>query len=436
MSGGADDEYRAVVFDESFVRAARIQEFSARERLDTDGGPVRVRHTFPSGLARQATVLVLLIMAAFTFALYMGVRHPYRAHHTTPVPQLRAQVIALVPAGKVPAVSASRPFTGRSVVGYGTDAAGISLPDPHRVGGFAESEVAEALNTAKDYLVASSINPRTLFDGDVRGVLNLLDPGQADQFDTGLAEPALDGSREATGWLVRFKPDLPLAQVGQVRVKGSLTASETSDKQLQIATDHTFVYALHGLGAADTGVSLFTVRRELRFHFDHTDVRHHRLEVATADVAAGPLACSGSVGGYFRPILAGGTAGSVAPVDPFSRTRPVGAVCAPLSAKDMTGGPPVKKHTAGSAADKAGTVGTAGTSNTGGPTPGAGPAVTSTPPGTLPTGGVWHDAGASPAGPTSPAGPVGPVGRTAEATPRLPALLLSPSPRRPSPRSL
>lgn len=411
MSGGTDDEYRSVVFDESFVRAARIQEFSARERLDTDGGPVRVRHTLPRGLARQAVVLILLILVAFAFALYMGVRHPYHAHHAAPVPQVRAEVISLVPTGRVPAVPAAGPFTGRSVVGWGTDAAGISLPDPHQVGGFAESEVAEALDTAKDYLVASSINPRTLFHGDVRGVLDLLDPGQADQFDTAVAQPALDGSHEATGWLVRFKPDVPLAQVGQVRVKGSLTATETSDHQLEIATDHTFVYALHGVGKADTGVSLFTVRRELRFRFDHQDVHHHRLELATADVAAGPLDCSGSVGGYFRPVLAGDTAAAPTPVDPFSRSRPVGAVCAPLSAQDMTGGPAVRKETGGSGDHRS------RTRPTNGPTPG----TTGTPSNPLPAVSAWHD----------------PADRwTAQATPQLPARPPSPSQGRPWPLTL
>ena len=35
----------------------------------------------------------------------------------------------------------------------------------------------------------------------------------------------------------------------------------------------------------------------------------HRVELADADVAAGPLACSSDVDGYFRPILAGGARG-------------------------------------------------------------------------------------------------------------------------------
>ncbi len=32
-SAGGEDEYRSLVFDESFVRAARMQEFSAEERM-------------------------------------------------------------------------------------------------------------------------------------------------------------------------------------------------------------------------------------------------------------------------------------------------------------------------------------------------------------------------------------------------------------------
>ena len=60
-------------------RAARIQEFSARERLDGAARAVRIRHVLPRGLARQAVALILLIVLAFGFAIYMGVRHPYKA---------------------------------------------------------------------------------------------------------------------------------------------------------------------------------------------------------------------------------------------------------------------------------------------------------------------------------------------------------------------
>ncbi|MEY7976781.1 hypothetical protein AB8O53_10710, partial [Streptomyces pilosus] len=69
--GGGEDEYGSVVFDESFVRAARLREYSARERI-TDHAPA-VRRSPPlrrGGLSRQALVLVLLIAVAFGTAVY------------------------------------------------------------------------------------------------------------------------------------------------------------------------------------------------------------------------------------------------------------------------------------------------------------------------------------------------------------------------------
>ena len=50
LPGGGEDEYRSVVFDESFVRAARLQEFSAQERMD-DHAP---RRTQPPALGAAA----------------------------------------------------------------------------------------------------------------------------------------------------------------------------------------------------------------------------------------------------------------------------------------------------------------------------------------------------------------------------------------------
>jgi hypothetical protein len=333
--GGGDDEYRSVVFDESFVRAARIQEYSARERLD--GGAaraVRVRHVLPRGLARQAVALILLIVVAFGFAVYMGVRHPYRADTPAAGQQLQTDVIPLVPTGPVPAVSATSPFAGSSAEHYRIGAEGINADGARRIGGFSESEVDQAYTTAKEYLTDSSLDPRTVLNGDVGAVRNLLDPGQLDQFDSSLSRPAADGLHEATGWLVRFDPAAKVRLVtDEIRVQGTLQAAETSDNRLEIVADHTFVYAVRG-PAPDDEVSLFTVRRQLHFRFDHQDLQQHHIEIVQADVAAGPLACATPLQG-FRPILAGHTApGAVSGADPYNHDRPVGAVCAPLGGGD------------------------------------------------------------------------------------------------------
>src|SRR3954466_2967517 len=77
--GGGEDEYRSVVFDESFVRAARLQEFSAQERLDDHAPAVRNRRPWGrAGGGRQALILIVMIALAFATAIYMGIRHPYQ----------------------------------------------------------------------------------------------------------------------------------------------------------------------------------------------------------------------------------------------------------------------------------------------------------------------------------------------------------------------
>lgn len=331
--GGGEDEYRSVVFDESFVRAARIQEYSARERLDGAARAVRIRHVLPRGLARQAVALVLLIVVAFGFAIYMGVRHPYQGGGTGESEQLKSTVIPLVPTGTVPAVSASSPFAGARAATFQVGARGITLPEPHQVGGFSQTEVSDAYDAAKKYLTESGLNPQTVTGGDVRAVRGLLDPGQRGQFDSSLTHPAADGSHEATGWLVRFDPEAHVRLLpGGIRVQGTLEASATSDDALEIAADHTFVYALRGPGAADSPVSLFTVRRQLTFRFSHDDLQQQRIDLVQADVAAGPLACSAAVQRDFKPILAGDSApGAVTGADPYNHDHPVGAVCAPLT---------------------------------------------------------------------------------------------------------
>jgi hypothetical protein len=362
-SGGGEDEYRSVVFDESFVRAARIQEYSARERQDDASHPVRIRHVLPRGLARQAVALILLIVLAFGFAIYMGVRHPYKAHDAGTGEQLRVTVIPLVPGGRVPAVSPAAPFTGTAAAGYASGVGGLNVPRQlHRIGGYSEGEVSEGYDTAVDFITDSALEEQTVTGGDVREVRALLDPSQIDQFDSSLSDPAADGSREVTGWMVRFDPD-PEVRVelaggnAGIRVNGSWTASETGDDHLEIVADHTYVYAIRGSSDPTGAVSLFTVRRKMRFHFDHQELTRHHIEVVQADVAAGPLACSAEVQSYFRPILAGHSApDAVAGADPYNREHPPGAVCAPLT--DATGSgpadppasPPAAATTAGAGA--------------------------------------------------------------------------------------
>lgn len=334
--GGGEDEYRSVVFDESFVRAARLQEFSAQERLDDHAPAVRRRQPLHRGLPRQALILVVLIAVAFGTAIYMGVRNPYQ----TPVAELsreplRMTVIPLAPQGAVPGASDPEQLFARSPAAqFGTGAEGIALPAIRRTAHFSDSQVVGALTTAKDYLVESSLYPAVLAGREVRAVRVMLDPDQLDQFDQSFDRPAADGRHAPTGWLVRFDPSHAQLADDRIRVRGTLRVIEPDARTLEVVADHTFVYALRPTGADDRAkASLFTVRRELHFSFDRDDLRMHQARLIVSYVQAGPLSCAEDSADRFRPLLAGQTAkeGGPAGTDPYA-TGGAPALCGSMAA--------------------------------------------------------------------------------------------------------
>ncbi|WP_189702697.1 SCO2583 family membrane protein [Streptomyces anandii] len=334
--GGAEDEYRSVVFDESFVRAARLQEYSAHERMTDHTPAVRRRPPPHRGLSRQALILVVLIALAFGTAVYMGVRNPYRAPEARPpVEPLRATVVPLVPTGKVPGATGTAYLYAHSPAAhYDVGAEGIPLPAVRRTAHFSESQVVAALTAAKDYIVASSLYPEVLTGGQVNPVRALLDAGQLDQFDQSLGHPAADGRHTPTGWLVRFDPARAELADRAIRVQGSLEAAESDPVTLEVSADHTFVYALKPTGsAAKARASLFTVRRELRFRFSEDDLRLHQVQLTASYAEAGPLSCAGDSASRFRPLLAGQTARAGGPpaTDPYA-TGSATALCGTLAA--------------------------------------------------------------------------------------------------------
>lgn len=334
--GGGEDEYRSVVFDESFVRAARLQEYSAQERMADHAPAVRRRPHLYRGLSRQALILVVLIAVAFGTAIYMGVRHPYGAPRVREaVAPLRMTVIPLAPQGKVPGASdAEYLYEHSPAAQFSVGAEGIPLPASRRTEHFSESQVLTALTTAKDYLVSSSLDPEVLDGSQIRPARMLLNPDQLDQFDQSFQHPAADGRHAATGWLVRFDPTRARLADQKIRVQGSLQAVETNSQTLEVTADHTFVYALKPTGSGDKArVSLFTVRRELTFRFGQDDLRLHQVQLAVSSMQAGPLSCAEDSAGHLRPLLAGQTAkaGGPAGTDPYA-TGTVTALCGTLAA--------------------------------------------------------------------------------------------------------
>ncbi|MFG3404805.1 hypothetical protein [Streptomyces sp. NPDC048142] len=337
---GGEDEYRSLVFDESFVQAARMQEYSARERMGEHARAVRAlpeaRVSARSGGSRAAIALVVLIALAFAAAVYIGFRSPYPQPAIRRAELLRTTVVPLAPRGAVPGGSPEQLYRAEPLSGFRTGAAGINFPTVERTQNFSDSQITAALATVKDYLVESSLNPDVLTGSVRRPVEHLLDPDQRAQFERSLSNPADDGSHAATGWLVRFDPERVELADPQIRVQGTLRYEEEAAGVLGVISDHTFTYALRPTDGPhrEDGASLFTVRRELHFRFDREDLRLHRLEVRTAYVQAGPQSCSADATGMLRPLLAGERADARGPAatDPYATGRPTAALCGTLAA--------------------------------------------------------------------------------------------------------
>ncbi|MFD8850421.1 hypothetical protein ACFV1Q_17420, partial [Streptomyces sp. NPDC059604] len=189
-AGGGEDEYRSLVFDESFVRAARLQEFSAQERLTDHAPAVRSlpSRRFRAG-SKALVALILLIALAFGTAVYMGLRHPYQPPVGRRAEPMRSTVVPLAPQGAVPGGTAAGLLAKSPAAQFEKGAEGINLPAVGRTDNFSDSQVEVALNTAKDYLVASSLDPDVLTGGVVRPVQMLLDPDQATQFEQSVEHP-------------------------------------------------------------------------------------------------------------------------------------------------------------------------------------------------------------------------------------------------------
>ncbi|MGW0709613.1 SCO2583 family membrane protein [Streptomyces sp. NPDC002643] len=332
--GGGEDEYRSVVFDESFVRAARLQEFSAQERLSDHAPAVRRRAPVRRGLSRQALVLVLLIALAFGTAIYMGVRHPYETPAASPAEPLRMTVIPLAPQSAVPgAPDPETLFENSPAAGFRVGADGITMPVTRRTEHFSDSEVVTSLRIAKEYLVASSLDPQVLGGTTVQPVRRLVDSDQLDQFEQSFEHPEADGRHAPTGWLVRFDPSRARLADPDIRVHGTLQAAEFDSGTLEVVAAHTLVYALRPATEAKAEASLFTVRRELHFRFDQDDLRTRQAEVVVSYVQAGPLACADDTANHLRPLLAGQTdkKGGPAGTDPYA-TGGATALCGTLAA--------------------------------------------------------------------------------------------------------
>ncbi|MFE0423266.1 hypothetical protein [Streptomyces sp. NPDC058953] len=365
LPGGGEDEYGAVVFDDSFVRAARLREYSAQERSGPDARAVHAlapARPSPAPYARPGPggawvviLLALMVALAFAMAVHFGLRRsagPAAAPPGTEPP--RITVIPLTPSGRVPGATLAELLRHGPAAHHRIGASGITLPGARATRDFSESDVLSALTVAKEYLVVSSLDPAVLTGATDRPVRILLTARQLDAFErsvgtpphptagpstpssaaagTGSPSPARSPDSRtapAAGWLVRFDPgEVALADTA-IRVHGTLDYAETAPPPGGPPAP-----PAPAASAASGAASLFVVQRELRFRFDHEDLARHQTEVVSSRARVGPHSCSADLSRELRPLLAGESAspGGPAATDPYAiGPGPAVAVCGTLA---------------------------------------------------------------------------------------------------------
>lgn len=356
--GGSDDEFRSTVFDESFIRRARLQECSAQERLADHEHPVRPLPPLgrvTGSTAKQVMVLLGLVILAFGTAMYMGLTGPSQEQTATEPRPLRATIVPLVPRETVPGGPAEELFSASQAAGFGIGADGVELPaDVTGTRDFSDHQIRAALTLGKKYVVESSLDSGVLTGGATEPVRDLLVSDQRGRFDRSMRAAAAPGppppdasgqgeglrAPPATAWLVRLDTEhVALADPG-VRVSGTLTVTQQDRDLLEVTADHVFVYAVGPAERAagnDQGsgedAALFTVRRQVRLQIEREDLPRQRLSVEHVVMQAGPLPCSAVSADELRPILAGQSVGQdeVTGIDPYA-DRPNGTpVCGTLA---------------------------------------------------------------------------------------------------------
>ncbi|MDT0342732.1 SCO2583 family membrane protein [Streptomyces litchfieldiae] len=340
--GAGDEEYQSTVFDESFVRAARLQEYSARQRLEDHTTAVRTRapeaySTAGRTVPKQGIALALIILMAFAAAIYLGANNPYDAARELPADPPAAVTVALAPEGEVPgAADAAALYADGPAEDYGAGAGGVDLPDPRATAHFSREQVLTALTLAKEYVVASALTPGVLAGTTTVPVRELLGAEQQRQFDGALnGQDARWGG--ITDWLVRFDEAEAELVDQQVRVEGDFSFSEITDDVLQVEGHHVSVYALRPAGAPAAPVALFTVQRQLRFQFGEEELRDRNVVLRQADTLAGPMDCAADPSAVFHPLLAGESATQPASegVDPYALDGERAALCGTFAVSDL-----------------------------------------------------------------------------------------------------
>ncbi|MEU7554474.1 hypothetical protein AB0B01_19410 [Streptomyces sp. NPDC044571] len=224
------------------------------------------------------------------------------------------------------------PFKGSPALQWADGAAGIEVPEAEAVGGMSKERVADALENAKQFLVAANLDPATLRGERPAAALALLDPKLGDELgrlEQSLAAPTKEN--DPLNLFTRIKPT-ELKSVGDVvKVRGRMWVEPGKEAgQANVLTDYTFVYPFVKAKPGAEQVERTIVRREITFSVADPGKWQATAGKLWLEKVGVNLANSGCdiYDGFLHPVFdedtPTGPTPSGTPVDPYDRSRSTG----------------------------------------------------------------------------------------------------------------
>lgn len=164
------------------------------------------------------------------------------------------------------------PFKGSPAERWDSGTAGITVPVAKATGWMSEAQVKDALDSSRDFLAASSLDPAVLRGGQPAEAIALINPHQKDVQDF-LATAFRAPSEENDPLLLfsRFDKEHTRVVGDVVKTRGRISYQEGERGALQVSADVTYVYPVTR-AAADSGgddeVARVIVRRETVLNWD------------------------------------------------------------------------------------------------------------------------------------------------------------------------
>ncbi|MFI9235306.1 hypothetical protein [Streptomyces sp. NPDC053079] len=232
--------------------------------------------------------------------------------------------------GEAPAGTATpaRPFAGSPSEQYDDGAKGIVLPKAEPVGTLSKEQVASALKTTRDFLVAANLEPATIRGERPTAALALIEPRQEElttKMNTSLSKP--DREHDPLLLFSRFDAN-EVRMVGEtVKTRGRMTFKEGEKGSVVVHADYTFVYPLVKKADGSREVARTIVRRVIDTELHDPalfQVTEGKVAVRSYAVDIGNTAC-GVRDGFLHPAFpshrTGGSEQSGPAVDPYDRSK-------------------------------------------------------------------------------------------------------------------